>query len=271
MVLKDRVIVVTGGARGMGREYVRGFLSEGCRVVALDGSWEETADFQKELEAYQHVLTLTADIANEADVDAAYRATLDRFGTVDVLINNAAMRQRDLFPPSGRTTVLNTKSSDWERMFAVNLFGTLKVIRHFIQPMVEQRRGSVVNISSRGSYVDLRPQSMEQPYMASKAALNNLTFYLAAEVQESNIAVNTVFPGHTRTTGYEEQNAARRAMGMRSGPEPVTADSVVPLVKFLAQQDANSGVTGKALDAMEWNEEHGLGDHARWASPEPSP
>ncbi len=263
-------MVVTGGARGMGLEEVRGFLAEGCRVVAVDRSWAGADAFHRELDAQGRALALTADITDDAQVEGACRAALERFGTVDVLINNAALRQRDLVPPSGRTTVLDTTTSNWEKMFAVNVFGTLKVIRAFIRPMVEKRRGSIINISTSGSYLKLRPEGREQPYMASKAALTNLTFYLAAEVREHNIAVNTVFPGHTRTTGFEEQNAARRALGAPPRPEPVRADSVVPIVKYLAQQDA-SGVTGQALDAMEWNVEHGLGGHDRWASPNPPP
>ena len=261
-------MVVTGGARGMGLEEVRAFLAEGCRVVAMDRSWEGAASFQRELDAHARALTLTADISDDVQVQRAYRAALERFGTVDVLVNNAALRQRDLFPPSGRTTVLDTTTSNWEKMFAVNVFGTLKVIRAFIRPMIEKRRGSIINISTGGSYIQTRPQSMEQPYMASKAALTNLTFYLAAEVRELNIAVNTVFPGHTRTTGFEEQNAARRAMGAAPRPEPVSPGSVVPIVTFLAEQDAAAGVTGQALDALEWNVEHGLGGHDRWASPD---
>jgi len=220
-------------------------------------------DFFRSLEARDDALPLQMNIADDAQVDAAYAATLDRFGTVDALVNNAAMRSRNLFPPTGRRTILETADSDWRRMFDVNVFGTLQVIRRFIQPMQQAGHGSIINISTSGSWVALRPDSMEQPYMASKAALTNLTFYLATEVKKDNIAANVVFPGHTASTGTEEQDAARQARGM-SVRERVQPVHIVPVVLFLAGIDASYGLTGKAISATEWNLLHGLGDEERW-------
>ncbi len=268
--LKDRVAVVTGGARGMGRAYVEGFLARGAKVVATDRSWDGVPEFDKS--QAKNILSLTMDVTDDAQIDAAYQATLDRFGTVDVLVNNAAMRQRDLFPPTGRVTTLQTKDSDWEKSFGVNLFGALKVIRRFIRPMIEKKRGSIINAVSSGilhhaqggAYAAFRPNSREMPYMSSKAALATLSFYLADEVQEHNVAVNIVIPGHTRTTGFDEQNRARLALGARRGPIPVTPQHIVPLVLHLAAQDA-TGITGRMFDVMKWNVEHGLGGHETWA------
>jgi 1,1a-dihydroxy-1-hydro-9-fluorenone dehydrogenase len=268
--LKGRVAVVTGGARGMGRAYVAGFLTRGAKVVATDRSWEGTAEFG-EFDV-QNVLRLTMDVTDDAQIDAAYQATLDRFGTVDILVNNAAMRQRDLFPPTGRVTTLQTKDSDWQKSFGVNLFGALKVIRRFILPMIDKRRGSVINAvssgilhhSQGGGYAALRPNSREMPYMSSKAALATLSFYLADEMLEHNVAVNIVIPGHTRTTGFDEQNRARLALGARRGPIPVVPEHIVPLVMHLAVQDA-SGITGRMFDVLKWNVEHGLGGQDVWA------
>ena len=270
---RDRVVVVTGGARGMGRAYVRAFLADGARVVATDKSWDGTDDFKQELKKHEkNVLTAEMDVTNNDQIDKVYQATLDKFGTADILINNAAMRQRDLFPPAGHTTTLQTKDSDWERLFGVNVFGVLKVIRRFIQPMIEKRKGSIVSVVSSGvihhshggGYVALRPNSREMPYMSSKAALATLSFYLADEVKEHNVAVNIVIPGHTRTTGFDEQNRARMAAGStRRGPQPMVPEHMVPLVSYLASQDA-SGVTGKMFDTMLWNMEHGLGGEEQW-------
>lgn len=284
MDLKGLVVAVTGGARGMGRAYVRAFLEEGARVAALDRSWEPTGlsgdeddAFRKELESRDDALMLTTDIAQETDVETAYRATLEKFGTVDVLVNNAAIRQRDLFAPAGRVTTLQTSSADFQQSYAVNVFGTLSVTRCFTQPMIEKGRGSVVSVvssgmlisSSGGGYTALRPFTREQPYMSSKAALANIMFYLADEVREYNIAVNIVIPGHTRTTGFDEQNAARQGVAGGQGRPPRAAlrpEHMAPLVLFLARQDASGGVTGKMFDVMTWNLEHGLGGEAEWAA-----
>jgi NAD(P)-dependent dehydrogenase (short-subunit alcohol dehydrogenase family) len=263
--MKDKVVVITGAARGMGRAYVDAFLDAGAKVVATDRSWAGA-------DRPAGALALDMDVTKDGEIDAAYAAALDRFGTIDALVNNASMRQRDLYPPSGRITTLETKDSDWERSFAVNVFGPLKVIRRFIEPMLGKRRGSIVNVvssgilahSQGGAYQALRPNSREMPYQSSKAALATMSFYLADEVRAENVAVNLVIPAYTRSTGSDEQARAREAAGVRSGPSPMAPEHVVPLVLHLAGQDAGSGVTGKMFDAMTWNIEHGHGGPERW-------
>ncbi len=280
--LEGRVVAITGAARGMGRAFTRGFLAEGAKVVAMDLSWEPTGfssdqddSFRRELEARpDDAIVATVDVTSDEQIDAAYEATLAKWGTVDALMNDAAMRQRILFPPAGRTTTLETTDADWERMFAVNVFGALKVTRRFIKPMLEAQRGSVMSIissgalhhSDGGAYVALRPGSREMPYQSTKSALMTMMFYLADEVKAQNVAVNILIPGHTRTTGFDEQNAARREMGMASGtaPAPLRADHIVPLALFLAGQDVSTGVTGRCFDTMTWNMEHGLGTAKEW-------
>jgi NAD(P)-dependent dehydrogenase (short-subunit alcohol dehydrogenase family) len=114
------------------------------RVVAMDLSWDPTGfsgdndnAFLSELQERQDdVLISTVDISDAAQVESSYRATLDKFGPVDVLINNAGLRQRNLFPPTGKITTLETQDSDWEKMFGVGVFGTLKVTRQFIKPIL---------------------------------------------------------------------------------------------------------------------------------------
>src|SRR5579863_2349468 len=264
--LRDRVIVITGGARGMGRAMVDALLKGGAKVVATDRSWQG-ADKPTSTNA----LVADMDVTNDAQIDAVYRAAIDKFGTIHGLVNNAAMRQRDLFPPTGRTTTLETKDSDWERAFAVNVFGPLKVTRRFIRPMIEQKRGSVVGIVSSGilnhshggGYMALRPNSQEMPYQSTKAALATMLFYLADDMKTNNIAVNSIIAGHTRTTGFDEQNRARLKSGARQGPLPMVPEHIVPLTGHLLAQDAST-ITGRMFDVTVWNLEHGLGGQARW-------
>jgi NAD(P)-dependent dehydrogenase (short-subunit alcohol dehydrogenase family) len=270
--LKDRVVVITGAARGMGAAYVRGFLAEGARVVATDRHWSGVESFRDELNASDRSLALDMDLTSDEQIDAAYATTLEKFGGVDVLVNNAGMRQRDLFPPHGRITTLETSDEDFFRMYDVNVFGTRRVIKRFIQPMIEQKRGSIISVvssgmiidSNGGAYTALRPNSREQPYMSSKAALANMTCYLADEVKEHNVAANVVVPGHTRTTGFDQQNRARLERGDALGPRPMVPEHIVPIVMYLAAQDAGS-VTGRIFDVMTWNIEHRLGGAERWS------
>ncbi|HEX3865357.1 MAG TPA: SDR family oxidoreductase [Gemmatimonadaceae bacterium] len=272
--LKNRVVVITGAARGIGHAYTLAFLAAGAKVVATDRSWDGVDQNAPALKAAgKNLLVADMDLTNEAQIDQAFAATLERFGTVDALINNAGLRQRDLFPPTGRTTTLETKDSDWEKSFAVNVFGTLKVVRRFIKPMIEKKRGSIVSTvssgiqhhSQGGAYSALRPNSREMPYQSSKAALATMQFYLADEVAEHNVAVNIIIPGHTRTTGFDDQNRARLALGAKPGPIPLVPEHMVPLTLHLAAQDAKSGITGKMFDVLTWNIEHGLGGHETWA------
>ncbi len=287
--LQGRVVAVTGAARGMGRAMVTGFLAEGAKVVAMDVSWDPTGfsgdnddAFLKELQDRQdNVLVSTVDISDGPAVEASYQATMDKFGTVDALVNNAGLRQRNLFPPTGKITTLETKDSDWEKMFGVGVFGTLKVTRKFIQPMLERQSGSVISVISGGAmhtavggaYVAQRSSSREMPYQSAKAATLTMMFYLADEVQESNVAVNILIPGNARTTGYDEQNEARRTEGQtgssnRPGRFSMTPEHIVPITLFLASQDANTGITGKCFDVPTWNMEHGLGGPEAWRDPD---
>ena len=270
--LDDRVVVVTGGARGMGRAFVQGALAAGARAVATDKSWGGAEDFQTELANDERALVLDMDVSDDAQIDDAFARTLAKFGTADVLINNAALLQMFLFRPTGRVTTLETTDEDWLKSFGVNVFGALKVTRRFARPMIEQRRGSIINIVSSGilafsrggGYHALRPSSREMPYMASKAALATMSFYLADELKPHNVAVNTIIPGHTRGSWFDDTIRARLAAGMAPGRRPVKPEHMVPLALFLASQDA-SGVTGTMFDVLEWNSEHGLGGFETWA------
>lgn len=266
--LKGRVVVITGAARGMGRSYVEGFLQANARVVATDRSWVGAEDLRARLSQSQTGLALDMDVTSDAQIDEACQATLDSFGTVDVLINNAAMI---FVNRPGRFTTIETTDQDWLDFFGVNVFGTLKVTRRFIRSMIEKRTGSVINIVSSGQlafshgggYVALRPWTREMPYMATKGALTTMSFYLADEMRAHNVAVNVVIPAHTRGSWFDDRTRARVAEGARPGDRPVRPEHVVPIALFLATQDG-SGATGRMFDALVWNLEHGLGGYDEW-------
>lgn len=286
MPVKDRVVVITGAARGMGRAYVQGFLEQGAKVAALDVSWVPTGlsgdrddAFARQLDGRDDVIKLTCDVTDAEQIRDAYEATIGKFGTVDTLINNASLRQVNLFPDVNVITILETKDSDFEKMFAVSFFGCLKMIRAFIEPMIEKRQGSIINVSSNGGvtvpqedgiWTLNRPGSREQPYQSAKAALTCLSGYLADEVKPHNVAVNTIFPAGSRTTGWEERQAVRAAASGRpvqlgGGIRP---EHVVRLALWLADQDVEHGVTGQIFDAMKWNQRQGLGGPEAWSFPD---
>jgi NAD(P)-dependent dehydrogenase (short-subunit alcohol dehydrogenase family) len=269
--VRDRVAVVTGGARGIGRAIVQGLLDAGAQVAAADKSWEGAEAFREAIEKTGRGLALTMDVGEDAAHDAAYAAVLGRFGTVDVLVNNAALVSETLFSPTGHVKTLETKDSDWETMFRVNVFGVVKAIRRFIRPMLEKKRGSIINVISSGvlpahqggAYFGLRPWTVEMPYQATKAAVMALTFYLAEEVWREGVAVNAIMPGHTRASWFDATARAWRQQGMIYFLRPVVPEHVIPLVLFLSAQDGR-GVTGRLFYVPEWNYDHGYGNYAAW-------
>lgn len=277
MSVEGLVVLVTGAARGMGREYVRGFLSRGARVIATDVSWTPSGasgddyDFRRELSDNPDVLVEVMDVTIDSHVSRVYEAAMERFGRVDVIINNAGLRQRDLYPPHGSVTLLDTQLGDWLRMFDSHVFGAFRVIKAFVQPMLRQGRGSVINIGSSGLMGE-NAGSREIPYKPAKAALANMTFYLAHELRGQNIAANVLVPGHTRSTGSDEQEAGRAAIRARlenrTPPPPLRLrpEHVVPPALFLAEQDGG-GVTGQLISALRWNQENGHGGLEAWAYP----
>ncbi len=275
MSIEGKVVLITGAARGMGREHVRGFLEAGAKVVAADLSWSPTgvssddSDFREELEANSNVLVQTMDLSLDSHVKLAYEATMARFGTVDVILNNAGLRQRNLYPPSGATWTIDTDVSEWQRMYDTHVFGVLRVIKAFVQPMLANRKGSIINIGS-GGWDGSNPSTREQPYKSAKAAVCNMTFYLADELKQHNIAANILTPGHTRSTGSDEQEAGRAEIHAQEHPGEeflrvrLRPDHVVPGALFLADQDAST-FTGHEIVAIEWNQQNGLGGREAWS------
>lgn len=262
--ISGRVAVITGAARGIGRVLVDRFLDAGARVVALDRDHGGRVP--------GGVLQVAADITDRNAVAAARAEAIERFGRVDVLVNNAAMRQRDRFTPTGLSTVLGASDADWQAMFAVNVLGTLTVVREFVGPMIAAGGGSVVCIGTSGTMTGAvgagvwrpaRPVPLNQPYEASKAALASMVFSLAAELREHDIAVNLLLPSGTMTTGSAEMAAARAATGFVNKPY-LRSEHVVPAALHLAAQRGRAGLTGTAVDAVAWNEQHGLGGSERW-------
>src|SRR6185503_16325501 len=288
MSLENKVILVTGAARGMGREMTRAFLENGARVIATDLSWVPTGvsnddyNFRAELDANESARVFTMDVMLQSHVDAVYKHAIETFGTIDVIVANGGTRQRDLYLDShGSIGLLETDPSEWERMFGTHVFGNLRVIKRFVQPMLEKKRGAVMTVASSQvlqahdagqGQENFYGLSREGAYQPAKLAMCSMTTYLAKELKSSNIACNVLLPGHTATTGSDEQEQVRNEIAQRLGtarssnftPRRVRADNVVPLALHLADLDASSGITGRWLSAMQYNETEGLGGFEAW-------
>jgi NAD(P)-dependent dehydrogenase (short-subunit alcohol dehydrogenase family) len=269
--VEGRVAVVTGGARGIGKALAQALIKAGAKVAAADKSWAGAEDFRHELESSGRGAAITMDLVDDAQLDAAYAATIARFKTVDVLINNAALVSETLFAPMGHVKTLETSDSDWEAMFRVNVFGTVKAIRRFIRPMLEKKRGSIVNVvssgvlpvSTGGGFYGLRPGTVEMPYQATKAAVMALTFYLGEEIYSEGVAVNAIMPGHTRASWFDATARAYQQKGMSYFMRPAVAEHLIPIALFLSAQ-SGAGVAGRLYFVPDWNFDHGFGHYSDW-------
>ena len=228
----ERVVVVTGGARGIGDAIVRAFLAEGARVVSMDLGDPEAP---RERTRY-----LTADVSSLEQVEAVFADIDAHEGRVDVLVNNAGIQRvglTDRFDPA-----------IWRQVVEVHLFGLFHCSRAALQRMLPRRSGAIVSISSAAAYVTIPGRG---PYSAAKGAISAITRTMAAEYAEVGIRINAVAPGSIRTPLIEQ--------GIRDGSIVLesllteipmrrqgTPEEIAAVVRFLASPDA-SYITGQTL------------------------
>jgi NAD(P)-dependent dehydrogenase (short-subunit alcohol dehydrogenase family) len=186
MKLKDKVALITGGAKGIGRQTALLFATEGADLVLFAPTPDELELVRVEIESLsRRCLACKVNVANEEEVNAAVKAALNSFGRIDVLINNAAVLGSAL--PLAQ---LSTRA--WSEEISVNLTGSFLCCRAVLAGMIDRKSGKIVNISSVAGQ---RAYPLRGAYAVSKAGLIALTRTLAAEVGPQNICVNAIAPG----------------------------------------------------------------------------
>jgi len=249
--LKDRVAVVTGAGRGIGREIALGLAREGASVVAAARTVAEIESTAREIASRGGAaIAVPVDVSDAQQVSALAGAALDRFGRIDVLVNNAGT-----FGPIG--PLVSNDSDAWVNTVMVNLVGTFLCTRAVLPDMVERRRGKIINLSGGGA-ASSRPNFTA--YSASKAAIIRFTESVAREVAEHNVQVNAMAPGPVFTRLTESILRAGEAAGtealeeayrqQRSG-NPTLPDAVA-LAVFLAS-DESDGLSGRFISAV-WDD-----------------
>lgn len=244
MRLQDRVIIVTGGGHGIGRAYCLRLAQEGANIVVAELDEPAAKSVARQVEDLgRQALAIRTDVADEASNLEMARATMERFGKIDVLITNAAIFATI---PINRGYIEDISSEEFDRVMAVNVKGVFLSCRAVLPHMKAARQGKIINIAS-GVVFGGPPGRIH--YNASKGAVVAFTRTLAREVGEYNITVNALAPGGT----LSEDNPTDEVMKLRANQIGIRAlrrvqvpDDLVGTMAFLCSSDADF-ITGQTI------------------------
>jgi NAD(P)-dependent dehydrogenase (short-subunit alcohol dehydrogenase family) len=235
-ILRGKVALVTGGSRGIGRAIAAAYVQSGANVFICARNGNDIEAALRDMRQTGGVIDgVTGDVGKAEDVEHIVRETVARFGTIDVLVNNASI----LGP---REPIANYPLAAWDEVIRINLTGVFLMIRAVLPIMLERRSGSIINVTSG---VGRKGKARWGAYAVSKAGLENFTQVLADEVSQTGIRVNSVNPAATRTRMRAEAYPTE---------DPITlpaAEEITPIFVYLAS-DASAGVTGQSLEARDW-------------------
>jgi 3-oxoacyl-[acyl-carrier protein] reductase len=237
--LKGRVALVTGGARGIGRAICQRLADEGASLaivdIMLDVAEKTAGEFKSQ---GTNAVAFAANVAKLEEAEATVNAVVEKFGKIDILINNAGITRDNL--------LLRMSESEWDSVIAVNLKGTFNFIKSAIRPMMKARYGKIVNIAS---VVGRMGNAGQANYSASKAGVIGLTKTVAKEFAKRNIMSNAVAPGFIKTDMTEKLPPAAIEAFMKVIPmeRAGTAEDVANVVYFLCSPDSDY-VTGQVIN-----------------------
>ena len=252
--LKEKVVLVTGASKGIGKAIAVAFAAEGSRVVLNARNQQELEQAVQEIrQSGGYALALAADVMSASEVQRLAQQTVERFGTVHVLVNNAG-------GAGGLASFEELSDEDWINVFNLNVLSTVRVTRALLPFMKQQKWGRIINIASESG---IQPDPFMPHYNAAKAAVINLTKSLSKAYASDGILVNTVSPAFIKTPLVEQLLAAQaqeqgvtpqmaeQAFLRQNRPHielgrPGTPEEVASAVVFLASEAA-SFITGANL------------------------
>lgn len=247
--LDGKVVIITGGAQGLGRAYALAMADEGAKLVIADVNGEAAEATAKDIVTQgREALALRVDVSSVEDTRQMAEKTVERFGRIDVLVNNAAILGRIKIT---RVPFFELDLAEWDRVMAVNLKGTLLCCRAVFPQMRAQRRGKIITVTSTTVF---RGAPNYVHYVASKMGIVGLTRSLARELGDYNINVNCIAPGGTiaedpSDTAAVEQRANRLAkveLPGRCFKRMEYPGDLVGTAVFLASSDSDF-ITGQTI------------------------
>lgn len=236
--LKGRTAVITGASRGLGKAMAIGLAKNGAHVVITDVL--DTADAVEEIKQFDdQAIGLNVDVTDASDVEKMVKKTVDLFGSIDVLVNNAGILKT--------ANAEDFSEEDWKQVIEVNLTGLFLCAKTAGKQMIKQKSGKIINISS---IAGLSGYASSAPYSASKAGVISLTKTLAAEWGKHNVIVNAVCPGVFATDMTEDylkdeqfQNMIQSNVPLGRYAEP---EEIIGTIVYLAS-NASNYMTGHSL------------------------
>ena len=237
--LKDKVAVITGASQGIGRDTAHALAEAGAKVGVAARNEEKLAELVQEISAKSgEAFAVKMDVADGEQVKSGFRAILEKFGKIEILVNNAAITRDAL--------AMRMKLDDWDAVLRTNLTGAHLCIQQVLPPMMKARSGRIINISS---VVAESGNAGQANYVASKAGIIGLTKAIAIEIASRNITVNAVAPGFIETPmtavlpdKVKEELKVRIPLGRLGSSRDIAAAIV-----FLASDEA-AYITGHVLD-----------------------
>lgn len=245
MKLENKVAIVTGAASGIGRAIAMLYAKEGAKVVVSDMNLEAAQVVVGEIEsASGSAIALETNVTKQEDIDALVKTTVEKFGTVDIIVNNAGVM--DNFIPVAEVT-----NEVWDRVMTVNTTGPMRIIRKLMPLFLEKKKGVIVNVASVGG---LQGSRAGAAYTASKFAVVGLTKNIGFQYAKEGIRCNAIAPGGVNTNiGKTIDNPSKfgmeRAMsGSANNPRMGESTEIASVALFLASDDS-SFVNGTVITA----------------------
>jgi NAD(P)-dependent dehydrogenase (short-subunit alcohol dehydrogenase family) len=240
---ENKTAIVTGGASGLGESYVRAFAEKGARVALVDVQKEAGAALADELRASGHkALFVAADVSSETDTAKMAEAVMTEFGSIDVLVNNAALyKSLEAKRPFDEISL-----DEWDRMMQVNVRGVWLCCKSVVAHMREAGRGKIINMASAAVHAGVPYYAH---YSASKGAIIALTRAIARELGSHNINVNAVAPGLVDNPASRKLNPGaymERATAGRALARHMKDHDLVGTILFLASDDSDF-ITGQTF------------------------